>query len=362
MRRMRTPAAPGCLAAWLGLWFGLGLGASPADVAARPRPRPPAPPPLSPSAERATQLTERAYELQRQGRLNDAIRAYEEALAADPLPKRHRNLGIPLEQAGRLVEALRQYWLFQRDERGEPPENRQDVAERVARLLPRLARLQAPPPSPSELGEDVTPAVRVPTALSERPRCLAASEQPPEAGAAGPAAEPVAPAAPPRLAPAAVPGVYLCEPGPVEVELLLRGAVVASRRVTVAAGRPAEVRFAPRAPLRLRGNRERPSLAVDGAPLPLPPSVRLPVDVPLLLGAHELVARDGREVLRRAFTVREGQGAEVELRFSPRRTWLWFVIGGAALAAAGVAAGVGAYAATRPAPPGGADITLPPPM
>src|SRR5579883_2846213 len=85
------------------------------------RPHPPPPPPLSPAAQRATDLTQRAYELQKEGKRNDAIRLYQEALAADPLPKRHRNLAIPLEQAGRLAEALREYWAFQRDELGEPP-------------------------------------------------------------------------------------------------------------------------------------------------------------------------------------------------------------------------------------------------
>ncbi|MCS6915474.1 MAG: bacterial transcriptional activator domain-containing protein [Myxococcales bacterium] len=297
--------------------------------------RPWEPPPL-PEAVRATELTERAYELQRRGALNDAIRLYEEALRVDPLPKRHRNLAIPLEQAGRLVEALRQYWRFQRDERGEPPEHRADVAERVARLLPRLGRIRI-----AALSTEVPATVRVPAALAERPRCLSAAERSSDA--------------PP---PPGTPAEYLCEPGRVEVELLLQGRPVARRSLRLDAGQTAEVHFTLQAPVHLRSNRPRPEVELDGVPLMTP----LPATVHLLLGPHVVVARDRAEQVRRVFTVHEGSTTTVELRFRPRRTWIGYVAGAAGLVAGALIVGISAYAATRPAPPGGADITLPPPM
>ena len=103
--------------------------------------KPPADAALLQRQDRATELTERAYKLQRKGAVNDAIKLYQEALSLDPLPKRFYNLGIPLEQAGRLAEALSAYRSFQRDDQGELPEYRKEVDERIDALVRRLGRV-----------------------------------------------------------------------------------------------------------------------------------------------------------------------------------------------------------------------------
>lgn len=287
--------------------------------------------PSTAAGRKAVELTERAYELQRQGALNDAIRLYEEALALEPLPKRHRNLAIPLEQAGRWAEALREYWLFERDALGEPEAHREDVAERVARLLPRLGQVEVVlPPEAQEVPGQVE--ARVVQAGGDRPRCVLARGRE---------------------------RIYLCHPGTVEGELRIRGQAAARRTVEVRAGGRAALRFVLQGEVRISANRPRPEVIIDGAPLRLPGP--LPVTVPVLLGGHELVAREGQEVLRQRFLVQEGRPAAVELRFASSRRWVYFVIGGAALVAAGIGAGVAGWAATRPPPPGGADLRLDPP-
>jgi hypothetical protein len=308
------------------------LASAPGGALALDRERRGKPPqvPMTAAGRKAVELTERAYELQRQGALNDAIRLYEEALALEPLPKRHRNLAIPLEQAGRFAEALREYWLFERDALGEPEAHREDVAERVARLLPRLGQVELALPKEAH---EAQAEARLLEAGGDRPRCVAqrGKEQ-----------------------------VYLCHPGTVAAELRIRGQVVARRQAEVRAGGRAALRFVLQGEVRISANRPRPEVLIDGAPLRLPGP--LPVTVPALLGGHELVARDGQEVLRQRFLLREGAPAAVELRFAPSRRWVYFVIGGAALVAAGVGAGVAGWAATRPPPPGGADLRLDPPQ
>lgn len=298
------------------------------------------------AAREATRLTERAYELQRRGALNEAVQLYRQAAAVEPLPKRFRNVAVPLEQAGRLCEALGYYRRFQRDAQGEPAEHRADVEERVAALLPRLATLTVQVPA----DPDAAAQVRVPT--TEAP------------GAPDPSASPEAAPRPRCLRDGE--NLWRCEPGPLTVELLVNDHPAASRPVTLRAGTTTTLAFPLRAPVALSSNRPRPTLTLDGAPLPL--ARPLPQTVPLLLGSHVLVARAGREELQRRFVVKEpgepagtaGGNAPFALRldFKPSRAWVWGVVAGGAVVVAGVAVGV---ALGLPHRPGGADVVVPSP-
>lgn len=307
---------------------------------------------LSRAEQEANALTDRANDLQQRGFINEAIRYCQEALALDPVPRRHRNLALLLEQAGRLAEALAEYQRFQRDQMGEIPEYRQDVAERIESLIARLgAVVLLPLPGPSSLPVDVgrftePVMVRLVEAESDRPTCLLVRS------------------------PGPVPASrrYLCQPGGVHAELRVAGQIAATRRVEVVAGKEQPVEFQPRVEVTVRSSRPRPVLTLDQAPLAVPaPGPRAPgnsqtltLTLPLLLGAHELRAQDAKEVLLRRFSLREGTPQMVELQFSRRRPWLPWVIGGAAvLCAAGIAVGVGvALSQPQPVPP---DLILPPP-
>lgn len=297
--------------------------------------------PQSP-AERASELTGEGYELQRQGRLNDAIQLYKEALRQDPQPKRYRNLGLPLEQAGRLAEALAAFWQFQRDGSGEPAEDQKDVAARVERILPRLGAVVVTL-APLSADEGAARVVLL-QAGGDRPRCV-----PDAAGRAS-----------------ALPGRgagqrYLCEPGSVHADLYVGDEKVASREVTAGAHVEARIDFSVRGPVRIQGNRSRATLVLDRQPLQPAPS-RLPLTLTLTLGTHMLSASAGRDRVEQRFRVPEDRGAAgpnvVDLRFPPSRKWIFWAAGTAAvLLGTGVLLGV----LLQSAPPAGADVVLPRP-
>lgn len=335
--RSRNPApqaVPGPLAAALAAL--LSLCASPAR-AADPLQTAQA---AQAAAREATRLTGEAYEQQRRGALNDAIKLYQQAAELDPLPKRFRNLAVPLEQAGRLVEALAAYRRFQRDAQGELPQNQKDVDERVAALLLRLGTLTVTLPSDPE----AEVGLRVPAAEASPPTDLRG------ALAAG-----SADTHPRCLKDDAL--RYLCQPGPVTAQLLLGGQVVATRTVQVQAQAQSELRFSTRALVRIESNRGQPRLLLDKTPLVLTPPIRLPVTLPLLLGRHVLYGQDGREQVEQPFTVSEGQRAAqvVRLEFRPSRRWIWGVVAGGAVVVGAVALGL---AFGLPPRPGGADVIV----
>ncbi len=339
------------------------------------KPEPEVPPPdvsLEQRQQKAADLTERAYKLQRKGAVNDAIQLYQEALGLDPLPKRYYNLGIPLEQAGRLAEALSAYRHFQRDDQGELPEYRQEVDQRIADIIKQLGRVSVA----ANPDDEVTVMVRLVESTGDRPSCVADAAVK-EAG---------------RISVG-----YLCQPGQVHAELLINGQAVAAKETRIVAAGAARVDFVSRSPVRFSGNRKRVMLlldkvdregpkaprsidwpplslsaprtidregpkaprSIDGPLLSLSAPVKLPLSVPLLPGAHEVEARDGRDVVVRRFTVLEGQPESVDLHFPPSRRWVPWVIGGAVVV---VAAAVVLGVVLTPAPAGGADVTLPVPM
>jgi hypothetical protein len=324
------------------------VGLSPA--AARPEKHPPVAPidrDLELRRQKATELTDRAYRLQRKGAMNDAIQLYQEALALDPLPKRYYNLGIPLQESGRLAEALRAFRSFQRDDLGELPEYRHEVDERIAALCQKLGTVIVSAP----LDEEVKVSVRLFESTGDRPRCVAD----PAAGLSS------------------QPGIaavgYLCQEGLVRAELLIGDKGVAERNARAVAGSVVRLSFSPRSPVTISANRSPLSLQLDagetgpnpqGRPgLVAPPPVKVPMVIPLLVGGHELLAWDGKDVLSRRFTVQEGMPTEVDLRFPLSRRFVPWLIGGVAVAVAvGVVLGVTLW----PAPAGGADVTLPSPM
>lgn len=256
-----------------------------------------------------------AEEHERARVLERSLRCFQHALAQSAVGKSklYHPLGLVYERLGRpeqAIEALERF-LAEVPEVSRQPGATKQVTDKLAALYSQVGRLQIDTVAGTEIRLDGIALGKAPLG---------------------------------RLIPV--------RPGAHAVAV---GDSAAGAEVTVAAGQVRRVDLtglrapgAPRAFLLVRANRVGAAVHIDGQPAGTTPTP----EVALVPGPHAVVARDGRQELRRGLSLVDGQHAALELHF-PVQPWVWALVGVASAAVVGTAIGVGTYYGTSTPVPDG---------